>query len=149
MKHQEPETKNEIIGLETVNTINTINTIVERDKKIKRDSELKTIKDALKWNVIKFIDIICSKTNKERLALLDPYRKKINRDLIDDIESEFSFNFKKTLLALFQDPTTYDCFSLYDSVKGIGTNEDTIIEIIATRSNSELEQIKQKYIELQ
>ena len=114
----------------------------------KIDTETRIIKDALKWNTINFINIICNKTNKERLEMIESYKKQFNRDLVADIESEFSFNFKKTVIALFQDPITYDCFSLNNAMKGITTNEDTIIEIIVTRSKSYINQIKEKYIKL-
>ena len=33
--------------------------------------------------------------------MVESYKKQFNRDLAGDIESEFSFNFKKTVLALF------------------------------------------------
>ena len=48
-------------------------------------------------------------------------------------------------MALFEDPITYDCKSLYHAMKGAGTNEDTLIEILSTRPNYYINQIKQKY----
>ena len=94
------------------------------------------------------IKIIANRTNRERLAMIDSFKKQFNRDLIKDLKSELSGNFENATLALFQDPITYDCFSLKKAMKGLGTNEDTLIEILASRPNYYINQIKQKYLVL-
>ncbi|XP_052058325.1 annexin A6-like isoform X8 [Mytilus californianus] len=40
-----------------------------------------------------------------------------------------------------------DCLALYDAMKGLGTDEDAIIEIIPHRSNSQRQTLKKKYKE--
>ena len=94
------------------------------------------------------IQIIANRTNRERLAMIDSFKRQFNRDLIKDLKSELSGNFENATLALFQDPITYDCFSLKKAMKGLGTNEDTLIEILCTRPNYYINQIKQKYLQL-
>jgi len=94
------------------------------------------------------IKIIANRTNRERLAMIDSFKRQFNRDLIKDLKSELSGNFENATLALFQDPITYDCFSLQKAMKGWGTNEDTLIEILASRPNYYINQIKQRYIQL-
>jgi len=94
------------------------------------------------------IHIIANRTNRERLAMIDSFKKQFKRDLIKDLKSELSGKFEDATLALFQDPITYDCWSLKKAMKGAGTNEDTLIEILATRSNYYISQIKKKYLEL-
>ena len=91
------------------------------------------------------IKIIAHRTNRERLAMIDSFKRQFNRDLIKDLKSELSGNFEKATLALFQDPITYDCWSLKKAMKGLGTNEDTLIEILATRPNYYINEIKKKY----
>ena len=51
-------------------------------------------------------------------------------------------------MALFFTPIDYDCYQIYNAMKGIGTNEDTLIEVIATRSNERINQIKQRFAEI-
>ena len=94
------------------------------------------------------IKIIANRTNRERLAMIDSFKKQFNRDLIKDLKSELSGNFENATLALFQDPIIYDCQSLKKAMKGLGTNEDTLIEILATRPNYYINDIKQKYLKL-
>jgi len=52
------------------------------------------------------------------------------------------------MIALFTEPIEYDCDQLKKAMKGAGTNEDTLIEIIATRPNSHIQQIHKKYREM-
>ena len=94
------------------------------------------------------IQIITNRTNRERLAMIDSFKKQFNRDLVKDLKSELSGRFEDATLALFQDPIIYDCWSLKKAIKGAETNEDTLIEILTTRSNYEITLIKRKYLEM-
>ena len=91
------------------------------------------------------IQIIANRTNRERLAMIDSFKRQFNRDLLKDLKSELSGKFEDATLALFKDPIEYDCYSLNKAMKGAGTNEDTLIEILATRPNYYINQIKEKY----
>ena len=91
------------------------------------------------------IKIIANRTNRERLAMIESFKRQFNRDLIKDLKSELSGKFEDATLALFKDPIEYDCYSLNLAMKGAGTNEDTLIEILATRPNYYINQIKEKY----
>jgi len=112
------------------------------------DTDASDIKNFLKKNKDTFIYRIAHRTNRERLAIIDSYKRQFNRDLIKDIKSELSGDFKDLVIALFQDPVTFDCFSLNKAMKGLGTNEDTLIEILSTRNNQYISLIKQRYQEL-
>ena len=91
------------------------------------------------------IQIIANRTNRERLAMIESFKRQFNRDLLKDLKSELSGKFEDATLALFKDPIEYDCYSLYKAMKGAGTNEDTLIEILATRPNYYINQIKERY----
>ena len=62
-----------------------------------------------------------------------------------DLKSETSGNFSKLLERLMMDPVELDCFELKQAMKGLGTDEETLIEIIASRSNVRLRAINEKY----
>ena len=91
------------------------------------------------------IQIIANRTNRERLAMIESFKRQFNRDLLKDLKSELSGKFEDATLALFKDPIEYDCYSLNKAMKGAGTNEDTLIEILATRPNYYINQIKDRY----
>ena len=91
------------------------------------------------------IKIIANRTNRERLAMIESFKRQFNRDLIKDLKSELSGKFEDATLALFKDPIEYDCLSLNKAMKGAGTNEDTLIEILASRPNYYINQIKERY----
>ena len=94
------------------------------------------------------IQIIANRTNRERMAMIDSFKRQFNRDLIKDLKSELHGHFEDAVLALFQDPISFDCWSLKKAMKGAGTNEDTLIEILSTRSNKVIGLIKKRYLEL-
>ena len=112
------------------------------------DKDASEIKNMMKKDKNTFIFTIAHRTNRERLAIIDSYKRQFNRDLLKDIKSELSGDFKDTVVALFQDPVTFDCYSLNKAMKGLGTNEDTLIEILSTRNNYYINLIKQKYQEI-
>ena len=66
---------------------------------------------------------------------------------MDDLQSDLSGNYRKTMLALFTDPIEYDVDSLYYAMKGLGTDEDTLIEILSSRPGWYINKIKKKYKE--
>lgn len=48
---------------------------------------------------------------------------------------------------LFKTPVEYDVDVCYTAMKGLGTDEDALIEIVGTRSNQRLKEIKARYHE--
>jgi len=91
------------------------------------------------------INIICQRTNMQRQQIKQYYISAYGRDLITDLKKELSGNFENVVVALFQTPSEFDASSLYHAMKGIGTDEGTLIEIIGTRPSFQLSQIKQSF----
>ena len=94
------------------------------------------------------IKLVISKTNKERLQMKDEYNSTQNSDLIEDLKSAYSGHFKDTLMGLFYSPLDYDCYQIRKAVKGLGTDEDALIEILTTRTSEKIEQMKLRYKEM-
>ena len=99
-------------------------------------------------NMNTLIHIIAHRSNDQRQEIKKQYYEQHQKNLMDDLKKELSGNFQDAAIALFYSPIDYDCYQLYKAMKGLGTNEDTLIEIIATRSNERINQIKQRYYEL-
>ncbi len=62
-----------------------------------------------------------------------------------DIEGDTSGNFCKVLKNLLYSPVEYDCRELRRAMKGAGTDEEALIEILASRSKKRLQDIKNLY----
>ena len=93
------------------------------------------------------IKIIANRTNEHRLKIRESFKKQFNKEIIDSFKSELSGNLEDTVVALFQSPIEYDVAQLKKSMKGAGTDEDSLIEIVCTRPQSVLKEIKVKYKE--
>ena len=61
------------------------------------------------------------------------------------MKSETSGSFRNVLERLMMDPVELDCFELKQAVKGAGTNEEALIEILASRSNKRIQAINDTY----
>ena len=54
---------------------------------------------------------------------------------MEDLHSELSGNLRILVLALMETKAQYDANCLYKAMKGLGTDESVLIEILCTRTN--------------
>ena len=94
------------------------------------------------------IQIVANRSNSQRQIIAQSYFNLYNISIFDDLKSELSGHFEDAVIALFYTPVDYDCYQLHKAMKGLGTNEDTLIEILATRSNNRIAEIKKRYPEM-
>lgn len=67
------------------------------------------------------------------------------QDLIEDLKSELSGNFEDVIVALCCSTEVYLCKELHKAMDGIGTNEHTLIEILCTKENDEVQTLVDTY----
>ena len=91
------------------------------------------------------IKVIANRTNSQRQAIKAQYKATYGRDLVEDLKKETHGKLEDAFVALFTEPVEYDAVSLREAMKGVGTNEDTLIEIITSRSPQQLQAIKACY----
>ena len=111
-------------------------------------SDAETLRNAMKGfgtDEDTLIKVVANRTNSQRQIIKGQYKAAYGRDLIADLKSELHGKMEDAFVALFTDPVEYDTDSLRDALHGIGTTEDTLIEIIASRNNQQLAAIKQCY----
>ena len=99
-------------------------------------------------NEKEIIGILCRRTNKQRQDIKLSYKQCFGRDLIKDLKSELSGNFEKVMLAIMMPSAEYDAECLRKSVKGMGTDDNALIEILCSRTNEELNDAKAAYKKL-
>ena len=93
------------------------------------------------------IKIVANRTQKQRVQIKESYQRQFNRDLIKDLKDELRGKLEDAVVNLFKDPIEYDVDQLKKAMKGAGTDEDSLIEIICSRPNSIMKKIKEKYKE--
>ena len=91
------------------------------------------------------INLVCSRNAAQRAEIRKKYSAFYGKDLITRIKKDLSGNFEDTVVGLFMTPPEYDAYCLYKAMKGLGTNEAVLIEIIGTRNNQEMQMIKDEF----
>lgn len=91
------------------------------------------------------ISIIGNRSNQQRQELKVKFKLLYGRDLIQDLKSELSGNFERVILGLMMTPAEYDAFELRNAMKGLGTTESILIEILCTRTAAEIAAVKDQF----
>ncbi|XP_074058227.1 annexin A13-like [Macrotis lagotis] len=91
------------------------------------------------------IEVLSSRTIDQRQQIKNKYKTTYGKDLEEVLKSELSGNFEKTALALLDLPNEYSARELHKAMKGLGTDESVLIEILCTRTNKEIKAIKEAY----
>lgn len=91
---------------------------------------------------------ILSKPDPLQMALLrNTYNQRLRRNLEADIKSETSKYFRDGLVAIVQGPLMHDVHQVHDAIKGLGTKESALNDVLLGRSNADMRAIKQAYQE--
>ncbi|NXV83486.1 ANX13 protein, partial [Atlantisia rogersi] len=93
----------------------------------------------------KIIEVLSSRTSEQRQQIKQKYKALYSKDMEEDLKSDLSGNFEKAVLALLDLPCEYEARELQKAMKGAGTDEALLIEILCTRSNKEIVNIKEAY----
>jgi len=93
------------------------------------------------------IEMLANRSNDQRVEIRKRYKTMFGKDLMNDLKSELSGNLEECLLAMMEPKVLYDAKSLRRAMRGAGTDEECLIEILCTRSNYEIEGIKREYKE--
>jgi len=92
--------------------------------------------------------IITNRSNAQRQEMKTLFAQMWGKDLEDALKSELGGHYEDVVLALFKTPVDYDAYELREAIKGAGTRESALIEILCTRTNEEIQNIKEAYTRL-
>ena len=76
------------------------------------------------------IGVIVNRNGPQRTEIRRCYKSMYGKDLIERLKEDTSGNFKEVIAGMFMTPAEYDAVCLYKAMKGLGTNEGVLIEII-------------------
>lgn len=91
------------------------------------------------------IDILTSRSNNQRQEMAKYFTNSLGRDLIDDLKGELGGKFEDVIVALMMTPEQYLCKQLNKAMEGMGTNESTLVEILCTKTNEEVQRLLSVY----
>ncbi|KAI8437174.1 hypothetical protein MSG28_010505 [Choristoneura fumiferana] len=91
------------------------------------------------------IDILTSRSNIQRQAIAQAFTHEYGRDIIEDLKSELGGHFEDVIVALMRPPAEYLCKELHNCMEGMGTDENTLVEILCTRTKKEIAEIVDAY----
>lgn len=93
------------------------------------------------------INVLAYRSNPQRMEICSLYKTMFGKDLVEDIKGDTSGNFFEVLKSLLMAPAEFDAYQLRKAIKGLGTDDDVLIEILCTRSNAQLQEVKRVYKE--
>uniref|UniRef100_A0A672ZUR5 Annexin n=1 Tax=Sphaeramia orbicularis TaxID=375764 RepID=A0A672ZUR5_9TELE len=91
------------------------------------------------------IDILTRRSCEQRKEIAFEYERYAKKDLVVALKGALSGSLEALMLGLMKSTAEYDASELKASMKGLGTDEETLIEIVCSRSNEEMMVIKRVY----
>ncbi|XP_075699395.1 annexin A9 [Rhinoderma darwinii] len=116
-------------------------------KNFEPEGDVDRINEALvnKGNVQTIIDMVTGLSNDQRQEVARLYKAEHEKDLVVDIKKAVSGDLEKVIVGLLKTPAAFDAQELKSAMKGLGTDEGALTEILSTRSNDELREIQTCY----
>ncbi|KAM6944619.1 annexin A1-like [Lycodopsis pacificus] len=93
------------------------------------------------------IEILVKRSNDQRQQIKDAYQQTSGKSLESALKNALKGDLEDVVLALLKTPAQYDAYLLKMAMKGLGTEEEILIEILASRNNREIVAIKEAYKE--
>jgi hypothetical protein len=91
------------------------------------------------------IDVLSRRSNEQRQQIKNLFKTMYGKDLLNELKSELTSHLEDIVIALMLTPPEYDARQLHDAIAGAGTKEGTLIEILCSRSNKQIADIKAAY----
>ncbi|XP_019725278.1 annexin A6 isoform X2 [Hippocampus comes] len=91
------------------------------------------------------LDLITSRSNAQRQEIIAAYKCNFGKDLIENLKYELTGKFERLIVSLMRTPPYHDAKEIKDALKGAGTNERSLIEILASRNNKQIHDMVEAY----
>lgn len=92
-------------------------------------------------------DILTKRNNAERQQIKAAFQQATGKPLEESLKKALSGHYEEVVLAMLKTPAQFDAHELKHATKGLGTDEDTLIEILVSRNNQEIKEILKVYKE--
>lgn len=85
------------------------------------------------------VDILSNTSNEERQIIRSCYKKKYNHPIQNDINSKLINKLKEITIDMFDTPYEYDARELHMALNSFTNDDNTIVEIFASRPKNHLD----------
>lgn len=93
-------------------------------------------------------EILPKRSANQRVQIEEAYKNLYGKDLTDDLKDELGGNFERLVVALMMPWPQVAARALKKAVKGVGTDESTIIDILCTANNCQIKFITEAFKEM-
>jgi annexin A7/11 len=91
------------------------------------------------------IEILCKRTVAQRLQIVKTFKTNYGKDLISEIKGETDGKFRDLLMLLMTPTIDLYVNELHNGLSRLGTDEDTLYDIMPVLSNREMREVNEHY----
>uniref|UniRef100_A0A671YT94 Annexin n=1 Tax=Sparus aurata TaxID=8175 RepID=A0A671YT94_SPAAU len=91
------------------------------------------------------LQLLTARSNSQRQEIKATYKTLFGKDLVDDLKGELGGKFETLIVGLMTPPLAYDVTLLRNAIKGAGTDEKVLVEVLASRTCQQVKDIVGAY----
>ncbi|XP_070840017.1 annexin A2 [Chaetodon trifascialis] len=98
-----------------------------------------------KKDAVTLVRILTNRNNAQRQVIAQTFEEITQKDMAAGVKKALAGELETLLLELLMPPVAYEAHRLQQAMAGLGTDEETLLEILCTRSRKQLQEISAAY----